>query len=100
VHALEAAGRSWRVAYSSPNLSGIQAAVSAGLGISILPDVAIPPDHEVLSEQVGFAAIEATELALIATCEAGSIVERLAVALISSCNSYDLRGCTFRVSVA
>ena len=31
IHLLEAAGRIWRVAYTSPNLSGIQAAVSVGL---------------------------------------------------------------------
>ena len=41
IHHLEAAGRSWRLAYTSPNLAGIQAAVSAGLGVSILSDVAI-----------------------------------------------------------
>src|SRR5262249_57769424 len=43
IHALEAAGRAWHIAYSSPNLPGIQAAVSAGLGGSILPQVPIPP---------------------------------------------------------
>lgn len=36
VHALEAAGRPWHVAYDSPNLSGIRAAVQAGLGVSPL----------------------------------------------------------------
>ena len=59
VHALETAGRAWHIAYTSPNFAGIQAAVSAGLGVSILPEVAmvrrpsrahvkgrIPRDHE------------------------------------------------------
>src|SRR5215468_9861312 len=54
IHALEAAGRTWHVAYTSPNLSGIQAAVSAGLGVSILPDVAHLPDHRVLGGVDGF----------------------------------------------
>ena len=42
IHALEVAGRTWHMAFTSPNLPGIQAAVSAGLGVSILPDVASP----------------------------------------------------------
>src|SRR5690348_14333731 len=33
IHSIEAAGRTWHIAYTSPNLSGIQAAVSAGLEI-------------------------------------------------------------------
>jgi DNA-binding transcriptional LysR family regulator len=32
----------------SPNFTGIQAAVSAGFGVSILPEVAILADHRVL----------------------------------------------------
>src|SRR3569623_1581742 len=35
IHALESAGRSWHMAYTSPGLAGIQAAVAAGLGLSI-----------------------------------------------------------------
>jgi hypothetical protein len=42
VHALESADRAWHIAYSSPNLAGIQAAVSAGLGVSILPEFGFP----------------------------------------------------------
>src|SRR5438552_2661009 len=41
IHAIEAAGRSWHMAYSSSNLAGIQAAVAAGLGLSILSDMSI-----------------------------------------------------------
>ncbi len=37
IHALESAGRSWHMAYTSSNLSGIQAAVAAGMGLSICP---------------------------------------------------------------
>ncbi len=33
IHALESAGRAWHMAYSSSNLSGIQAAVAAGMGL-------------------------------------------------------------------
>jgi DNA-binding transcriptional LysR family regulator len=85
VHALEAAGRPWRVAYNSPNLSGIQAAISAGLGISILPEVAILPGHKLLREQDGFPAIEGTEVALIAASGAPPVLHCLADALIIFC---------------
>jgi len=36
VHALESAGRRWRVAYESPNLTGLQAALEGGLGLALL----------------------------------------------------------------
>src|ERR1700710_2238627 len=41
IHAIESAGRTWHMAYTSSSLSGIQAAVAAGLGLSILSEIAI-----------------------------------------------------------
>ena len=35
--ALDAAGRDWRIVYTSPSLAGLQAAVQAGLGVTVLP---------------------------------------------------------------
>jgi DNA-binding transcriptional LysR family regulator len=92
VHALESAGRPWRVAYNSPNLFGIQAAISAGLGISILSEMAILPSHKVLSEKDGFPAVEATEVALIAASGAAPAVRSLAEALIEFCGESYSRG--------
>src|ERR1700719_3531440 len=57
INALETVGRAWHIAYTSPNVFGIQAAVSAGLGVSILPEVAILPDHNVLGAGDGFPPI-------------------------------------------
>ena len=65
IHALEAAGRRWRVAYGSHSLAGVQAAVSSGLGITILPKNAVLSDHRVLGEDDGFSTPPAAELALI-----------------------------------
>jgi DNA-binding transcriptional LysR family regulator len=87
VHALEAAGRSWRVAYNSSSLSGVQAAISAGLGISILPDMAILSDHKPLSESDGFPPIESTELALVASFGISPGARSLAEILIAYCNA-------------
>src|SRR5467141_3197487 len=45
IHAIESAGRAWHMAYTSSSLTGIQAAVAAGLGLSILSEIAIQADH-------------------------------------------------------
>jgi len=66
IHAIERAGRAWHIAYTSPNLAGIQAAVSAGLGVSILPTLAVLPDHRLLRPAHGFPTITTTEIALVA----------------------------------
>jgi LysR substrate binding domain len=73
-------GRDWHIAYTSPNIFGIQAAVSAGLGVSILPEVAILPDHSILSAGDGFPPITDTEVALVVAPEASPATRRLAEA--------------------
>jgi DNA-binding transcriptional LysR family regulator len=65
IHALEAAGRTWRVAFASQSLVGIQAAVSANLGIALLPTSAVLASHRLLRPDEGFAAVPPSELALI-----------------------------------
>jgi DNA-binding transcriptional LysR family regulator len=91
VHTLEAAGRAWHIAYTSPNFAGIQAAVSAGLGVSILPDTAVLADHRVLRSKDGFPAISDTELALVAAPDASPATRRLAELLADFCHSADPR---------
>jgi DNA-binding transcriptional LysR family regulator len=87
IHAVEAAGRSWHMAYSSSNLAGIQAAVAAGLGLSILSDMSIQADHRVLTAKDGFAPIDKTELALMASPDASPATLRLADRLAEFCDS-------------
>jgi DNA-binding transcriptional LysR family regulator len=58
IHALESAGRAWHMAYTSSNLAGIQAAVAAGMGLSILSEMAIQADHRVLTARDGQCAGE------------------------------------------
>jgi DNA-binding transcriptional LysR family regulator len=65
IHALETSGRRWRVVFASQSLVGIQAAVSAGLGISLLPSSAVLAQHRVLTAEEGFAPVPPSELALI-----------------------------------
>jgi DNA-binding transcriptional LysR family regulator len=85
IHALEAAGRTWYIAYSSPNFSGVQAAVSAGFGVSILPHTAMLPQHRVLGARDGFPKVEDTELALLASPAARPTTQHLADVLAEFC---------------
>jgi DNA-binding transcriptional LysR family regulator len=85
IHALEAAGRTWYIAYSSPNFSGVQAAVSAGFGVSILPHTALLPQHRVLGARDGFPKVEDTELALLAAPSARPTTQHLADVLAEFC---------------
>ena len=87
IHALEAAGRAWYIAYTSPNFYGIQAAVSVGLGISILPQAAILADHRVLGAKEGFAKVPNTELALLAAPDASPATRCLADVLADFCTA-------------
>jgi DNA-binding transcriptional LysR family regulator len=87
IHALESAGRAWHMAYTSSNLSGIQAAVAAGMGLSILSEMAIQPDHRVLTAREGFAPIDETEVALVASPDASPATLRLADRLAEFCDN-------------
>ena len=91
IHTLEAAGRSWHVAFSSPNLSGLQAAISAGLGIGILPEQVIQGDHRVLGAKDGLAPLGKTELALCTAPSANPSTRRLAAVLADFCSATDPR---------
>jgi DNA-binding transcriptional LysR family regulator len=62
---LDAARRPWRIAYTSPSLAGLQAAVRAGLGITVLPREMAPSDLVTLSEaEHGLPALPDTEIVL------------------------------------
>jgi DNA-binding transcriptional LysR family regulator len=87
IHALESAGRSWHMAYTSSNLAGIQAAIAAGMGLSILSEIAISADHRVLTAKDGFAPIDKTEVALVAAPDASPATLRLAERLAEFCES-------------
>ncbi len=87
IHALESAGRAWHMAYTSSSLIGIQAALAAGLGLSILSEMSIHPEHRVFTAKDGFAPIDKTEVALVAAPEASPATLRLADSLVEFCDS-------------
>lgn len=47
-HALDQAGIPWRIAFSSPGLSGVWAAVAAGLGVTVRTAVGLPSSARVV----------------------------------------------------
>jgi DNA-binding transcriptional LysR family regulator len=87
IHALESSGRSWHMSYTSSSLVGIQAAVAAGLGLSILSEMAVQADHRVLTAKEGFAPIDRTEVALVASPGASPATLRLADRLAEFCDT-------------
>lgn len=63
--ALDAAGRAWRIAYTSHSLAGQHAALRAGLGVTALPSEMVPGDLMLFGEQHGFPPLSDAEIALI-----------------------------------
>jgi DNA-binding transcriptional LysR family regulator len=86
IQALEAAQRGWHIAYTSSSLAGIQAAVTAGLGVSILAEVAILREHVACGPGNGFPRIGGTELALVVAPDPAPATRRLAAHLVDYCN--------------
>lgn len=62
--ALDRLGRPWRIAYTSPSLAGVQAAVRAGLGVTILPKEMVPPGFHSIGADAGLPELADTETAL------------------------------------
>ena len=62
--ALNRAGRAWRVTYSSSSLSGIFAAVEAGLGVTVLAESTIPGRLQRLSVEEGFPGLPDVEVGI------------------------------------
>jgi len=85
-HALESSGRAWHMAYTSSSLAGIQAAVAAGMGLSILSEMAIQAEHRVPIAKDGFTPIDKTAVALVASPDASPATLRLADKLAKFCD--------------
>lgn len=81
--ALDAAGRRWRIALSTPSLSGIRAAVRAELGVGVRTERWLEPDLRILHSEL--PPLPDVELALISASDTGAVViERLRSALLEA----------------
>ncbi len=61
---LDNANMKWRVAFSSPSVSGLQAAVLGGLAITVLAESTVLPDMQILGPEDGFPPLPEIEIAL------------------------------------
>lgn len=64
--ALKLAGKSWRIAYSSPGIGGVQRAVQDGLGLSCLTAPTVQSGMRKFSEQDGLPVLAPLHIGLFA----------------------------------
>ena len=62
--ALDAAGIPWTIAFTSPSITGLWAAVAAGLGITLRTGAGLPENLRLLGTRDGLPAVPTAELAL------------------------------------
>lgn len=79
--ALVAAGRPWRVSWTSSHLPSIQAALDAGTAVTALPASVIAARHRRMAAADGLPPLEPLELALLVPDSARVAVRKLATFL-------------------
>lgn len=86
IGALDAAGRPWRIAFTSPSLAGLWGAVEAGLGVTIRTSLGMPESLAALDERSGLPSLlGAAPLSLHLTPNSRSeAIERLQSVLLDS----------------
>ena len=78
INAIEGMGRRWRISFTSSSLSGIQAAVADGMGISLLPPRAATAEHRVLGVGQGLPEVDSYEIVIVHRPTADVMVKALA----------------------
>ena len=81
--ALDARGIPWRITYVSASLASLQGAVSAGIGVSLLPTRLLQPDQVELTH---WPSVRPVELALHLGAGGSEPLARLCEALIALCD--------------
>lgn len=84
IAALDAAGRGWRVAYTSTSLAGARSAVNAGLGITVLPREMVPDYLVALPVDGDLPMLHDTEIALIEAPGLSDTAHRLAQHIVAA----------------
>jgi len=80
---LDAIDRPWRIALSTPSLSGMRAAIRAGLGVGVRTERWLEPDLQILDREL--PPLPDVELVLLSAADTGElVVERLRTALRTS----------------
>ncbi len=76
--ALDRAGLSWRVAWTSSHLPSIQTAIGLGKAVTALPASVISPAHRQLEAKDGLPSLKPVDLALLVPQGARAAVRRMA----------------------
>ena len=63
--ALENAGRTWRVTCTTKQISGVLAALRAGIGIAVMPTSLIPEDLKVITKRFDLPPVGDVDFTLI-----------------------------------
>ncbi|TVM19474.1 LysR family transcriptional regulator [Oceanidesulfovibrio indonesiensis] len=85
IQALENIGRPYRIAYTSPNIMGIQAAITAGLAVAPMGLHSMPPGARILGEEEGFPQLPSATVSLHRRTEnGGDAVESLACYVVEA----------------
>ena len=64
VGALDRIGRDWEIVFTSPSIMGVQAAVTAGLGVAVLGRAAVLPGMRILGPDSGLPELPAVDVAI------------------------------------
>lgn len=65
VEALDRMDRKFRIAYTSPNRSVIDAAVVNGLAVAVMPEICVKPGMRILTAEEGFPPVGRFEIGLL-----------------------------------
>jgi DNA-binding transcriptional LysR family regulator len=80
---LDGIARPWRIALSTPSLSGMRAALRAGLGVGVRTERWLEPDLRILEREL--PPLPDVELVLLSSADTSEqVVERLRSALRSA----------------
>ncbi|OYU87042.1 MAG: LysR family transcriptional regulator [Bradyrhizobiaceae bacterium PARB1] len=80
---LEAAGRRWRIAFTSANVSGLSAAARAGIGLLPHSVRLMPPGLTILSSREGLPKLPGIQFAVITPDHPPAAVEALAATIMN-----------------
>lgn len=92
VEALNRIGRDYRIVFSSSNATAISSAVLADLAVGFLPESALQPGMEVISEAPGLPRLNDAQIALMRASHAyGGIYDALAQHIVAQMGNLESR---------
>jgi len=65
IDALESAGRTWRITCTTRQISGVLAAVRAGIGVAVMPSSLVPDDLKIITRRFDLPPVGDVDFTLI-----------------------------------